>query len=66
LAGISCPILPVDSEVFGPRFERRLIRSRIHSRMIEDVTQLSIPPQTAVLKSPKTLINLANPAERLS
>ena len=34
LAGISCPILPVDSDVLGPRFERRLMRSRIHSRMM--------------------------------
>jgi hypothetical protein len=34
LAGISCPILPVDSESFTPRLPRRLIRARIHKRMM--------------------------------
>jgi hypothetical protein len=55
----------VDSEVFGPRFERRFMRSRIHSRMIEDVTQLSMPPQTAVLKSPEMQINFHDVPQRL-
>jgi hypothetical protein len=55
----------VDSEVFGPRFERLLIRSRIHSRMIEDVTQSPTPPQTVVLKSAKSRINFPDPPQRL-
>jgi hypothetical protein len=33
-AGSSCPLLPVDSDSFGPRLERLLMSvSRIHSRM---------------------------------
>lgn len=31
--GISCPIFPVDSDSFGPRLPRLLMRSRIHWRM---------------------------------
>src|SRR5580704_7186152 len=30
--GSSCPLFPVDSDSFGPRFGRRLIFSLIHSR----------------------------------
>ena len=32
--GNSCPLFPVDSDSFGPRLERLLIFSSIHSRMV--------------------------------
>ena len=34
LEGSSCPLLPVDSDSFGPRRERLLMRSRIQSRIL--------------------------------
>src|ERR1017187_2119051 len=34
LEGSSCPLLPVDSDSFGPRLERLLMRSRIQSRIL--------------------------------
>ena len=34
LEGNSCPLFPVDSDSFGPRLERLLMRSRIQSRIL--------------------------------
>ncbi|HEY0307602.1 MAG TPA: hypothetical protein VGB94_05535, partial [Acidobacteriaceae bacterium] len=39
-------IFPVDSELFGPRLVRRLIFSRIHSRIVRFVTHGVRCPQS--------------------